>query len=143
MTPRDADLQLLNELLNQHVDELNDVEVEAFADMRFGLQAYGGILGPESTSGRKFQELTADQRAWATRAHDRIVGKPSTRLTAGEIPRGREVPTPPVLRVLPKKPPPLPRPIAGPVRTSRKHCGREDEGCTAFVNGDCTCGCCS
>ena len=143
MTQRDADLQLLRELLDEHAGELTVPEVEAFADMRFDLQAYGGILGPESPSGRRFQQLTVDQRAWAARVHERVVGVPSTRLTAGEIPRGREVPTPAILQHLPKKPPPMPRPIAGPVRTSRKHCGREDEGCTAFVNGDCTCGCCS
>jgi len=144
MTQRTSDLTLLNELLNSHVDELTDVEMEAFASMRFDLQAYGGILGPESASGRRFQQLTADQRVWVMSAHERIVGKPSTRLTAGEIPRGREVPLPPVLQNLPRRPPPLPKPVSnGPPRASRRHCGRTDEGCYAFVNGDCTCGCCS
>lgn len=142
MTQRDADLQLLRELLDEHAGELTVTEVEAFADMRFDLQAYGG-LGPESPSGRRFQQLTGDQRAWAARVHERVVGVPSTRLTAGEIPRGREVPLPAVLRNLPKRPPPLPTSVAASPRTSRRHCGREDEGCYAFVNGDCGCGCCS
>jgi hypothetical protein len=143
VTPRDADLALLRELLDEHSGELTDAEVEAFADMRFDLQAYGGILGPESASGRKFQQLTTDQRAWATRVRERVVGPAPTRLTAGEIPRGREVPTPVVLRDLPKRPPPLPRPVAAAPRSSRRHCGRTDDGCYAFVNGDCGCGCCS
>jgi len=144
MTQRDNDIQLLDELLTRHADELTDVEAEAFASMRFDLKAYGGILGPESASGRRFQQLTRDQRAWVMSAHERIVGKPLTRLTAGEVPRGREVSLPPVLQYLPKKPPPLPRSGAtGPARASRRHCGRADEGCYAFINGDCTCGCCS
>jgi hypothetical protein len=131
-------------LLDKHPDELTDVELEAFAEMRFDLQAYGGILGPESASGRRFQQLTDKQRAWAVGAHERIAGKPSTRLTAGEVPRGREVPLPPVLQHLPKRPPPMPRPVStGPARASRRHCGREGEGCYAFVNGDCTCECCA
>ena len=143
MIQRDVDLQLLRELLDEHPDDLTVPEVEAFADMRFDLQAYGG-LGPESPSGRRFQQLTGDQRAWAARVHERVVGVPSTRLTAGEIPRGREVSTPSVLQHLPKKPPPLPwLPTHGPARSSRRHCGRTDEGCYAFVNGDCTCGCCT
>ena len=135
MIQRDADLELLNELLKDHFDELSDVETEAFAGMRFNLTA--------GFRGEQFQELTERQRAWATDVRERIVPQYANLVSRGLVPRGREVPTPPVLRVLPKKPPPLPRPIAGPARTSRKHCGREDEGCYAFVNGDCTCGCCS
>jgi hypothetical protein len=135
MTQRDDDLQLLNELLKEHPDELSNVETEAFAGMRFDLTA--------GFQGSKYQELTEKQRSWAIGVRERIVPQYANLFSRGLVPRGREVPTPPVLRVLPKKPPPMPRPIAGPVRTSRKHCGREDEGCYAFVNGDCTCGCCS
>ncbi len=122
MSRRDDDLEMLRELLDEHWDELTDTETEAFASMRFDLQAYGGILGPESENGRKFQELTPDQRSWVERAHERLVGPAPTRLTAGEIPRGREVPTPTVLQNLPKKPPPLPRPVTAAPRASRRHC---------------------
>ena len=144
MTQRDDDLKLLNELLDHHADELTHVEVEAFASMLFDLQAYGGILGPESESGRRFQQLTDKQRSWAAGARDRIVPQYENLVSRGLVPRGREVPTPPILQNLPKRPPPLPRSTStGPARSSRKHCGRTDEGCYAFVNGDCTCGCCS
>jgi hypothetical protein len=125
------------------VDSLTDVETEAFAGMRFDLQAYGGVLGPESASGRRFQQLTDRQRDWAESVHQRIVPQYANLVSRGLVPRGREVPTPPVLQNLPKKPPPLPRPVGAPPRTSKKHCGREAEGCYAFVNGDCSCGCCA
>jgi hypothetical protein len=133
MGQREADLTLLNELLKEHPDELNDVETEMLASMRFDLTAYDNGM---------FLQLTEKQRAMVAGVHERIVGKPLTRLTAGEIPRGREVPTPAVLQNLPKKPLPLPK-SNGPARVSRRHCGREGEGCYAFVNGDCTCGCCT
>jgi hypothetical protein len=83
VSQRDADLALLRELLDEHLDELVEAEAVAFADMRFDLQAYGGILGPESESGRRFQQLTDKQRAYVTSVHERVVGKASTRLTAG------------------------------------------------------------
>jgi hypothetical protein len=135
---RDADLRLLAELLDGHADELTATEVEAFAGMRCDLTMYPADIRERA----HFDELTPKQRAWVTGVHERIVGKPLTRLTAGEIPRGREVPTPPVLQHLPKRPPPMPKSTGAPQRASRKHCGRTDEGCYAFVNGDCSCACC-
>ena len=97
MSHRDADLRALNELLDEHADQLTDRETEAFASMRLDMTGY--------TVGNQDQ-LTERQREWVKLAHERICGKPLTRLTAGEIPRGREVATPPVLQNLPKRPPP-------------------------------------
>lgn len=135
MSQRAADLDLLNLLLDKHADSLTDVEVEAFAGMRFNLTA--GLRGPQ------FLELTGKQREWAQDTHRRIVPVYENLVSRGLVPRGREVPTPPVLQNLPKCPPPLPKPVGAPQRASRKHCGRQDDGCYAFVNGDCSCECCA
>lgn len=93
MSYRDADLRMLNELINDHADELTDVETEAFAGMRFGLQL-------------QFHELTDRQRTWVTSVYERIVPQYANLVSRGLVPRGREVPTPAVLQNLPKKPPP-------------------------------------
>lgn len=103
MSYRDDDLSLLNELLNDHADELTEVETEAFASMRFDLQAYGGM---EIPSKGKFQQLTEKQRQWVTSVHARVVPDYANMWSRGLVPRGREVPTPAVLQNLPKRPPP-------------------------------------
>lgn len=130
---------MLNELLGDGgsggASGLSDVEVEKFASMRFDLTAYHADYRQE--------QLTEKQRAWALAVHERVVPQYANLVSQGLVPRGREVPTPPVLQNLPKRPPPLPKPAAGPQRASRRHCGRQDDGCYAFVNGDCSCGCCS
>jgi hypothetical protein len=131
VSQRDDDLGALAELLDRYADELTDAETEAFAGMRFNLTA-----GPR-------QQLTDKQRAWVLGVRERVVPQYANLVSQGLVPRGREVPTPPVLQNLPKRPPPLPEPAAGPQRVSRRHCGRQDEGCYAFVNGDCSCACCA
>lgn len=105
MSQRDDDLQLLDELLTKHADELTDDETEAFASMRFDLQAYGGVLGEASESGRRFRELTERQRAWAAAVRERVAPQYENLVSSGRAPRGREVPTPTVLQNLPKRPP--------------------------------------
>jgi hypothetical protein len=64
---------------------------------------------------RAFQEmldrnraLSDKQRAWIYGIHERLFGEPEYQndWSEGRVPRGREVPTPAVLRNLPKKPPP-------------------------------------
>jgi hypothetical protein len=102
MSQREADLSMLKELLEQHTGELSETELEAFADMRFDLQAYGGM---EIPSKPKFQTLTDKQRQWVTQVHERIVPQYANLVSRGLVPRGREVPTPPVLQNLPKDPP--------------------------------------
>lgn len=136
MSQRDDDLRVLNELLGSGAPnaEMTDVEVEAFASMRFDLTAYHDDYRQD--------QLTEKQRAWVTSVHKRLVPQYANLVSQGLVPRGREVPTPKVLQDLPKRPPPLPKPVAGPARVSRRHCGRADEGCYAFVNGDCSCECC-
>jgi hypothetical protein len=136
---RADDLSMLNELLNDHADELTDVETEAFAGMRFDLTAYAGL---SSARGPGFHQLTDKQRDWVETVHQRLVTTYENLVSRGLIPRGREVPTPAILQNLPKRPPPMPRSVT-PQRASKRHCGRQDEGCYAFVNGDCTCDCCS
>lgn len=106
MSQRDADLQLLDELLTKHADEITDDETEAFASMRFDLQAYRGILGEASESGRRFQTLTERQRSWAAAVRERVAPQYQNLISSGAAPRGREVPTPAILQNLPKRPPP-------------------------------------
>jgi hypothetical protein len=102
MSQREADLSMLNELLDQHTGELSEAELEAFADMRFSLQAYGGT---DIHSKGKFQMLTTKQREWVTTVHERIIPAYANLVSRGLVPRGREVETPAVLRNLPKRPP--------------------------------------
>ena len=139
MSQRESDLKLLNELIHDHPDDLTDVEEEAFASMRSDLTAYDGGM---------FLQLTDKQRKWVTAVHERVVPQYLNLVSRGLVPQGTPTAESRRLDAMltgPKvRPPPIPKPTpSGPGRTSRKHCGREDEGCYAFVNGDCTCGCCS
>ena len=102
MRHRESDLSALSELLDRHADELTEPELEAFADMRFSLQAYGGT---EIPSKGKYQQLTEKQRTWVTSVHERIVPAYANLFSRGLVPRGREVETPAVLLNLPKRPP--------------------------------------
>jgi len=109
VSQREDDLRVLNELLTQHADELSDRETEGFASMRFDLTAYWIPGSSTRPSVPQYEHLIAKQREWVQLVYERICGKPLTRLTAGAIPRGREVPTPAVLQNLPKQPPPRKR----------------------------------
>ena len=102
MSHRESDLSALSELLDRHADELTEPELEAFADMRFSLQAYGGT---EIPSKGKYQQLTEKQREWVTSVHERLIPDYANLVSRGLVPRGKEVPTPPVLQNLPKRPP--------------------------------------
>jgi hypothetical protein len=127
MGRRDEDLKMLDALLeNEH--ELSEHETEAFTGMRRDLHTNDG--------GPRFYELTDAQRAWAARAHERVVSTTLNLVSRGLVPRGREVAPAPVLKHLPTTPPPLPKPTAtAPRRNSRRHCGNEESGCYASING--------
>lgn len=101
MSQREDDLGMLATLLDEHVEELSEAEVEAFADMRFNMTAYEKVGGQEHR-----RQLSAKQREWVTSVHERIVPAYVNLVSLGLVPRGREVPTPAVLQNLPKKPPP-------------------------------------
>ena len=85
-----TDAELLAEVL-EHRSDLTDVEIETFTDM-------------QSQSG-----LSPKQRAWVQRVHERLVPQYENLVSSGRVPRGKEVPTPEVLKVLPLRPPPLKR----------------------------------
>ena len=101
MSTRDDDLEMLKTLLDEHVEELSEAEVEAFADMRFNMTAYEKVGGQEHR-----RQLSAKQREWVTSVHERMVPAYVNLVSRGLVPRGREVPTPAVFQNLPKKPPP-------------------------------------
>ena len=101
MSTRDDDLQMLSTLLDDHLDELSEKEVEAFASMRFDMTAYEKVGGEEHR-----RQLSAKQREWVTSVHERLIPAYANLVSRGLVPRGREVPTPAVLQNLPKKPPP-------------------------------------
>jgi hypothetical protein len=102
VSQREKDLEMLNELLEEHLGALSEEEVEAFASMRLDLQAYGGTDIPSAS---KYRQLTGKQRQWVTSAHERFVPQYENLVSRGLVPRGREVPTPSVLQNLPKRPP--------------------------------------
>jgi hypothetical protein len=114
MSPRDADLAMLTELLDQHADELSETELEAFAGMRFDLRAY-----PADIAARHgFRDLTEKQRAWVTAVHQRIIPQYDNLVSSGLAPRGKEVAS--MVGALPKKPPPMPK-SAAVQRPSAEH----------------------
>jgi hypothetical protein len=82
-----SDLDLLRVVTRPHAEDVSEGEFNAFVDMLAWVE--GGAA------------LSKKQRAWAEEAARRIVP-----LKAEDVPRGREVVVPDVLRHLPKKPPP-------------------------------------
>jgi hypothetical protein len=84
-------LELLVE--NSAIHDLSDGERAAFANMRANLfDSFG-----EAIRGRT---LSTKQRRWALDVLERV-----TPISASDVPRGKEVLTPAVLKNLPKKPP--------------------------------------
>lgn len=73
--------------------ELSETETHAFADMKAGLENYEMEAG-------EVGRLSKRQRAWLEEVGRRVVP-----IRAEDAPRGREVPTPEVLKNLPKRPP--------------------------------------
>lgn len=87
------DLALLTDLL--HDERLTDTERDAFE----GMQVW--LVGDENRT------LSTKQRNWVKDVAARLdVSETSLNLVSnGLVPRGNEVPTPEVLRYLPKRPP--------------------------------------
>src|SRR5580692_1750037 len=108
MSQRDDDLQMLNELIDKHLHELTEREMEAFADMRWDLTAYVGVRGPD------LFQLKDKQREWLTNVHRRIIPRYENLVSRGAIPPpkkpGEPGYVPLMVGALPKRPPPLPRP---------------------------------
>ena len=122
MSQRDDDLRMLNDLLGTEIwqmreahDSLSTAEVEAFASMRVSLTAYPSDIAER----HGFEKLTDKQRAWVTAVHERVTGGGYENLASrGLVARGKEVPS--MVGALPKKPPPMPKPVA-PQRASAEH----------------------
>lgn len=94
----EADRALLRAVLD-HPDHDRELGPEAVA-------AFEGML--DDLNARRWPKLTDKQRAWVRKVADRLdvyVPGDGARPLAPEIPRGREVETPAVLRDLPKRPP--------------------------------------
>jgi len=88
-----GDLALIDLLLAAGTDGMNTAERTAFADMRTWLADTFG----HAIEGRR---LKPKQRSWAEEAARRIVP-----LDSRDVPRGKEVEKPAVLKDLPKVPP--------------------------------------
>ena len=76
----DADLEMLNSLLEGHLEELSDVEVEAFADMRFCLK-----MG-------HYSNLSVKQRGWVVSTYERLVPQYENMVSRGLVPQGTPSP---------------------------------------------------
>lgn len=87
-----SDGQLLADILEH--EEITESEREAFSDMAAGL-----------LEGRVLSRRSGGQREWVERVHARLVPAYENLVSRGLVPRGREVPTPEVLKNLPLKPP--------------------------------------
>jgi len=96
---RAHDIAMLQQLLD-HSDRLRDGEGDVFSSMLAKLDT--------AYSERRYAKLTDAQRHWVTDAANRLElenpnDDPHERNR--DVPRGKEVPTPAVLRNLPKAPP--------------------------------------
>jgi hypothetical protein len=87
VSERESDLRMLKELLDEHLEELTEWEVEAFADMRCSLTMYPGDVRERNG----FHQLTEKQREAVKRAHERLVPQYENLVSSGKVPRGREV----------------------------------------------------
>jgi hypothetical protein len=85
------DLEILELLLDDATGEVTDYDRGAFVGMRARVINHLGV---------ETRRLSRKERKWAEDAARRIVP-----LNVKEVPRGRPVETPAVLRHLPKKPP--------------------------------------
>jgi hypothetical protein len=103
VSQRESDLSMLNELLEGHVEELTNVEAEAFASMRFDLTA--GLRGEQ------FHQLTDKQRAWATAVYERVVPQYANLVSRGLVQRGRPTDESRALDAMLKRPIPARPPV--------------------------------
>jgi hypothetical protein len=120
MSQRDTDLEMLKELLEKHLDELSEPELEAFTSMRWDLTAYQSL-----PVRRLLEQLTDKQRSWLTSVHQRIVPDYANLVSSGAIPPPKKPGEPGyvALRVgaLPKRPPPMPKEPERPQRVTAEH----------------------
>lgn len=87
MSQRESDLKMINELIGDpftrgpsHAPEMTDVEVNAFAGMRFDLTAYHDDYRQE--------QLTDKQRSWVKSVYERIVPQYANLVSRGLVPKG-------------------------------------------------------
>ena len=113
MSQRANDLKMLDELLDEHLDELTTRQMEAFSDMRLGLRTY-----PTGN-------LNDKQREWLTNVHRQIIPQYENMVSQGLI----QAPKKPgergyvalMVGTLAKKPPPLPKEPERPKRMTAEH----------------------
>jgi hypothetical protein len=99
-----SDLQILEELLEGHDEELTLWEREAFASMHKRLEEIANM----KCAVKLTPVLTEKQRLAVDSARARlglIVETSKNLYSRGLVPDGKHVPTPDVLKALPKKPP--------------------------------------
>ena len=120
MSPRTTDLAMLTELIDKHLHELSEPELEAFTSMRWDLTAYQG-----NTTHRGFEQLTDKQRLWLTSVHKRIVPDYANLVSSGAIPPPKKPGEPGYVALLvgalPKRPPPMPKEPERPKRVTAEH----------------------
>ena len=88
---KDEAIKMIRELLEQYPMELSEWELNAFTDMAAQYTDQGW--------------LSVAQAGRVKEVHDRIVPKYENLVSSGQVPRGKEVPTPEILKNLPLKPP--------------------------------------
>ncbi len=97
---RERDLYILRELISallidEESSDFSAAEREAFPEM------FDRLDGPNA----QYRTLTSKQRSWALSTAERLCINPVPPKYRKPIPRGREVPLPPALQNLPKRPP--------------------------------------
>lgn len=74
---RKEDIKRLDALLSTHRESLSEWELEAFGNMREGLQ--------------KYKELTSKQRSVVATCYEKLVPTYVNAVSSGVVPRGKEV----------------------------------------------------
>lgn len=105
MTSKQILLRKITDCL-RWADEHDDI-----AETRFNVRAFERmqrrLSGPATFGNGGSTQISDKQASWVEDVHEKIFGEPNYRnsFSAGEVPRGKQVPTPPVLLNLPKRPP--------------------------------------
>lgn len=101
---RSDDIRMLRAIL----DEAHGFDEERAEAFQSTFDAFSDMHARLERGGR---DLTDRQAAWVRGVYENVTGTPQyeNAWSAGKVPRGREVETPPVLQHLPLKPPSRPK----------------------------------
>jgi hypothetical protein len=106
MSQREEDLRMLRQVTD-NIDEIGSLDQDDEDSYQATMyMAFKGMI--QSLTDGDQRQLSDKQRQWVKREADKVAPEYENLVSLGKVPRGREVPTLPVLDPLklPKRPPP-------------------------------------